>query len=181
MPVSAPAPVPVCLCCRYGKPLADGITWPAEAEAVGGLMRFHVQHMMTDTREVAAAFAAVAASVAEQLPSDSTAGAAGSTVQQAAAGGAGQGTEGSSSEGEGSKAQAEGASGQQMQQKAHAAAAEVDSDCQLALSHVRDSYGKLMYVVLLASLHRAGKDGVSQQKQAPTDAGDTGMEQGTEQ
>ena len=46
---------------------------------------------------------------------------------------------------------------------------------------MRDSYGKLLYVVLLASLHRAGKDGVSQQKQAPTDAGDTGMEQGTEQ
>jgi hypothetical protein len=144
-------------------------------------MRFHAQHMMTDAREVATAFAAVAASVAEQLPSDSTAGPAAIAAQQSAAGGVEGAIEGSSSEGEEQSAQAEGVSSQQMQQKAQAAAAEVDSDCQLALSHVRDSYGKLLYVVLLASLHRAGKEDASQQKQAPSDAGDMAVEQGTEQ
>lgn len=139
--------------------MADGLEWPAESDAVGALIRSQVQHMVTDTRDLAAAFTAAAAHVAAQMPHSTTqpAGAAAAAADEAAGG----------------EADAQGDSEmpqQQLQQRAAAAGSEVDADCQLALSHVRDSYGKLLYVVLLASLHRAGRDGPEQQErqQPPT-------------
>lgn len=143
----------VSLHCRYGKPLADGLEWPSDAEVVGALMRSQLQQMVTDTREVAAAFAAAAAQVATHMPP------AASTPSPAAAAAVGTVGDGSSSDGarEG-PAVAQVSPQEVLQLRAAAAASEVDADCQMVLAHVRDSHGKLLYVVLLASLHRAGKE-----------------------
>lgn len=153
-------------CCRYGKPLADGLEWPSDAEAVGGLIRGKVQEMVADTRELAAAFAAAA--VAAHMPrAPSMPAAAAAPAAVAAAGEGAAEREDSKGEGEDSA----GAQQQQqlpqevLQQRAEAATAEVNADCQMALTHVRDSHGKLLYVVLLASLHRAGKEVPAEQQE----------------
>jgi hypothetical protein len=150
--------VPVVLSCRYGKPLADGLEWPSDAEAVGGLIRGRVQEMVADTRELADAFAAVAAKVAAHMPPPAAAAAseATSSAEGSAPTAAAEGADGSSSKGE--EQQQQQSPQQVLQQLAQAAAAEVAADCKMALTHVRDSHGKLLYVVLLASLHRAGKE-----------------------
>lgn len=128
--------------CRYGKPLDDGLQWASEPESVAGLIRSHVQLMIADTQEVCDAFQQAASKVAAHMPADKQ--------QQSAA--------------EPAAAQ------EQLREKAAAAAAEVDADAHIALTYVRDSYGKLLYVVLLASLHKAGKDGEEVNRGADTAA-----------
>jgi hypothetical protein len=128
-------------------------------------MRSHVHQMVADTREVAAAFAAAAAQVVTHMP------VAASATSPAAAGAADEGSI-SKAEGEG-PAVVQVSPQEVLQQRSAAAASEVDADCQMALAHVRDSHGKLLYVLLLASLHRAGKEDSDQpqgQQQAPQQA-----------
>lgn len=175
------------VCCRYGKPLADGLEWPSEAEAVGGLIRGRVQEMVADTRELADAFAAVAAKVAAHMPppaaaSEATNSPAGSApTAAAAAGDAGGGSSKGTGEEKQDQQQQQQSPQQVLQQRAHAAASEVAADCQMALTHVRDSHGKLLYVVLLASLHRAGKEVAAAQPPQSSGAADAPKEQQQQQ
>jgi hypothetical protein len=115
-------------------------------------MRIHVQQMVGDTRGVAAAFAAAAAHVVTHMPA-----AASTTSPATAAAGTADCRISSKAEGEG-PAVVQVSPQEVLKQRAAAAASEIDVDCQMALAHVRDSHGKLLYVVLLTSLHRAGRE-----------------------
>lgn len=125
-------------CCRYGKPLDDGLEWPTEPEAVAHIMHRQAQAMLADVQALTQVFTAAAPAMLKAL-------------QEAAAAG-------------------ELLSSEAAAQQARAAAAEVEADCGTALAHVKDGFGKLLYVVLLASLHRAGLQH-HQQQQSPKAAG----------
>jgi hypothetical protein len=51
----------------------------------------------------------------------------------------------------------------------------------MAQSHVRDSHGKLLYVVLLASLHKAGKGQEAATQGQPGQEGEGQQEEGQKQ
>jgi hypothetical protein len=126
-----------CCCCRYGKPLDDGLEWPIdEPYAVAGIMHKQVQAMLQDMQQLAATFKTAAPAILQALQEAAAAAAAGDAQAQATA--------------------AAMFDSKVVAQQASAAAAEVDADCTTAVSHVKDGFGKLLYVVLLASLHHAG-------------------------
>jgi len=118
---------------RYGKPLDDGLEWPAEADKVAGIIRQQADIMLLDLQQLAACFKATAAALLETLQA-----AMNDAVSAAAAG-------------SGGSVLLHSAEHQQKQ-----VVDEVQVDCTAAVAHVRDGFGKLLYVVLLSSLHRSG-------------------------
>lgn len=113
---------------RYGKPLDDGLEWPAEPEVVAAVMKQQVQRMMSDIQQLSGGFKATAPQLL-------------SLLQAACARVAGVGGGYLSSE--------------VAQQQASLLVEEVTVDCNTAVRHITDGFSKLLYVVLLSSLHRA--------------------------
>jgi hypothetical protein len=102
-------------------------------------MHRQVQAMLQDVQQLAATFKSTAPAILQALQE------AAATAAAATAGDA--------------KAVVAAAAlfpGEAAAQQASTAADEVEADCSTAISHVKDGFGKLLYVVLLASLHHAG-------------------------
>lgn len=107
-------------------------------------MHRQVQAMLQDVQQLAATFKGAAPAILQALQEAATAAAAGATAAAAAG------------DAHAKAAAAAVFAGEAAAQQASAAAAEVEADCTTAVSHVKDGFGKLLYVVLLASLHHAG-------------------------
>jgi hypothetical protein len=107
-------------------------------------MHKQVQAMLQDVQQLAATFKSTAPAILQALQ-EAAAAAAASAAAAAAAG-----------DTHAKAAAAAMFAGEAAAQQASAAAAEVEADCTTAVSHVKDGFGKLLYVVLLASLHHAG-------------------------
>lgn len=102
-------------------------------------MRQQVQMMLNDTQQLAGTFKAAAPKVLAVLQE--------ACSKVAAAAGAGSMV-------------AQVLSSEAAQQQASMVVEEVAVDCNTAARHLTDGFGKLLYVVLLSSLHQAGRPGV---------------------
>eukprot|EP00879_Flechtneria_rotunda_P012593 GHRR01013150.1.p1 GENE.GHRR01013150.1~~GHRR01013150.1.p1 ORF type:complete len:691 (+),score=307.02 GHRR01013150.1:1360-3432(+) len=121
---------------RYGKPLGDGLMWPADPDKVAAIVRQQTHHMLDDIKALSETFSSATSSILDIL-------------HKAVASAAGGGAVGSS-DGDGHHTRLV------LARQAEAVAAEVNLSCNTAMGHVMDGFGQLLYVVLLSSLHRAG-------------------------
>ena len=121
-----------------GDHVVHGLVWPTgDADASAAILRAQVEVMQTDVQAVADAFSAAAPAVLHLVKSVDGAGGAQPDTQQQQ---------------------------QELEAQAQEVVSAIKADAEAAVSHVRDAYSKLLYVVLVAVLHH-GAGGKEEEKE----------------